>query len=273
MLDVYGERAATRKVRPMKRSKSWQGFTLIELLVVVAIIALLVSILVPSLQDARELARRSVCGSNLHQLSIGLHLYANDNDNKYMPQTFLWNGGALQHMRHWAVEQLKQYIPQLYETGLFCPNLISISQADYLQPYTGSSYSDIDGDSYYITYIGYVYLANREPVGATVSDPVNSPKTTLDPGGWVLAADLYYGHMDSPNGQMVLIRAGGHVQGGGGIDCFTNPTPSGFLPGTPAGGNHLYNAGHVTWVDESELSVQYNTAHDYMTYVQIWRNH
>ena len=257
----------------MKRSKSWQGFTLIELLVVVAIIALLVSILLPSLQDARELARRSVCGSNLHQLSIGLHLYANDNDNKYMPQTFLWNGGALQHMRHWAVEQLKQYIPQLYETGLFCPNLISISQADYLQPYTGSSYSDIDGDSYYITYIGYVYLANREPVGATVSDPVNSPKTTLDPGGWVLAADLYYGHMDSPNGQMVLIRAGGHVQGGGGIDCFTNPTPSGFLPGTPAGGNHLYNAGHVTWVDESELSVQYNTAHDYMTYVQIWRNH
>jgi prepilin-type N-terminal cleavage/methylation domain-containing protein len=62
----------------MKRSK---GFTLIELLVVVAIIALLVSILVPSLSYARELTKRALCGANLNGLYKGLAMYyAESND-------------------------------------------------------------------------------------------------------------------------------------------------------------------------------------------------
>jgi prepilin-type N-terminal cleavage/methylation domain-containing protein len=56
-----------------------KGFTLIELLVVVAIIALLISILLPSLSRARELAKRAVCASNLRGIGQGLHIYANDN--------------------------------------------------------------------------------------------------------------------------------------------------------------------------------------------------
>ena len=56
------------------------GFTLIELLVVIAIIALLVSILVPSLSLAKDLARRVICGSNLHHLAIALHTYAMENE-------------------------------------------------------------------------------------------------------------------------------------------------------------------------------------------------
>jgi prepilin-type N-terminal cleavage/methylation domain-containing protein len=61
----------------MKRKN---GFTLIELLVVIAIISLLVSILVPSLQKAKELAKRVSCLSNLKQIGIGMHIYADDND-------------------------------------------------------------------------------------------------------------------------------------------------------------------------------------------------
>ena len=56
------------------------GFTLIELLVVVAIIALLLSILVPSLQNARAMALRATCATNLHGLGIGVIMYANDNE-------------------------------------------------------------------------------------------------------------------------------------------------------------------------------------------------
>ncbi len=55
------------------------AFTLIEVLVVVAIIALLVAILLPSLARAREMSRRSVCASNLHQQGVGFSAYSADN--------------------------------------------------------------------------------------------------------------------------------------------------------------------------------------------------
>ena len=57
-----------------------QAFTLIELLVVIAIIAVLASLLVPSLRQAREAAWQAYCRSNLHQVGILSHSYANDHD-------------------------------------------------------------------------------------------------------------------------------------------------------------------------------------------------
>jgi len=68
-----------------------QGFTLIELLVVIAIIALLMAILIPALNRAREQGKRTVCLSNLAQLTVAWIMYADENDNKLVDG---WNGSG-----------------------------------------------------------------------------------------------------------------------------------------------------------------------------------
>ena len=66
-------------------TRKLRAFTLVELLVVISIIALLMSILMPSLSRAKEQARKIICQNNLKAITLGDQMYAQDSDDWHVP--------------------------------------------------------------------------------------------------------------------------------------------------------------------------------------------
>jgi prepilin-type N-terminal cleavage/methylation domain-containing protein len=110
-----------------------RGFTLIELLVVVAIIALLLSILMPSLSKARELASRVACATNLKAAAVAHHMYAHDNAGFFYLHTEFGNSYWNQP-NYWPAVSADEPLTKLEYLGnyepLYCVNFEQFSRLE-----------------------------------------------------------------------------------------------------------------------------------------------
>ena len=106
-----------------------KGFTLIELLVVIAIIALLLAIMTPALNKAKEAARGVICATRLRQQALGFVLYCQSNDNRvpaprqYVPNSYPdWNAGGQIFWWNLLVPYLQDFTEVDKSTVYFCPS-------------------------------------------------------------------------------------------------------------------------------------------------------
>lgn len=111
------------KILCCRRVPSRTGFTLVELLVVIAIIGILVGLLLPAVQSAREAARRMQCSNNLKQLGLAVHNF--ESANKRFPPGYLgagtttvfrWTGGEFGDQN---IGLLTHLFPYMEQTALY----------------------------------------------------------------------------------------------------------------------------------------------------------
>jgi prepilin-type N-terminal cleavage/methylation domain-containing protein len=100
-----------------------RGFTLVELLVVIAIIGILIALLLPAVQAARESARRTQCSNNLRQIGLALHTY--ENAAKTLPPGGLHTASGGYGHSWWV-----RILPNIEQDALY-------TQFDFQSNYTG----------------------------------------------------------------------------------------------------------------------------------------
>ena len=126
----------------IKRNKK-QGFTLVELLIVIAILALLMTILLPALAKFKSIAKRTACLSNLHAAAIGFRMYL-DANKYFMPPAARYPSLNLNDKKPIA-EFLRPYISGA--KTLLCPADNGYERLDYTKRYfesEGSSYEYLE---------------------------------------------------------------------------------------------------------------------------------
>ena len=105
-------------MKPTLAHSRKRGFTLVELLVVIAIIGILIAMLLPAVQAAREAARRAQCGNNLKQIGLALHNYHTSNQS--FPPAVVWGArGPTKPLGAYHHTWLTKILPYLEQKPLY----------------------------------------------------------------------------------------------------------------------------------------------------------
>jgi prepilin-type N-terminal cleavage/methylation domain-containing protein/prepilin-type processing-associated H-X9-DG protein len=211
------------------------GFTLIELLVVIAIIAILAAMLLPALAQAKQRAWTIQCNSNLHQISLGMTMYADDSGGLYPESgaTIPW-GQTDPHTHNYS--WLQQIFPYVQNTNAYhCP-------ANQLQPVAQQSF--------------FNYFNGARAAYVLVDDDASvDSKLILFPTAQVLSGDtLDFEPVDADKDDYTQNCVGGPANG----------LPWENWQAHARGQNILFADGHAKWYagyDTNEMTFRYDSMH------------
>jgi prepilin-type N-terminal cleavage/methylation domain-containing protein len=275
MLDIRGKTDGTRR----------RGFTLIELLVVVAIIALLIAILLPSLGRAREMAKRSVCAANLKGVGQDFAIYAAQ-FNDLLPVVVPDSGGWMHDepaplcdiLMGLAAGSNPQMSAQSVRRLFYCPSTSTKNLDTYWWPNAAvKADGTLDTSSEpAVRWLGYAMLNFRStPPNSTTGYAILSTHRVSPPLDYRRKMNA----SRSSESELALDEIIAYTPNGATDYKGTNGMDSDFtgqgkgINGTnhlkndlPAGSNDLFMDGHVSWLNFSftkSAIVPMNNTHGY----------
>ena len=226
------------------------GFTLIELLVVIAIIAILAALLLPALSSAKQRAWTTSCNSNLHQIGLGMRMFADGNNELYPESgaTIYWGATDLATGKAGWMEQIASYVGN---TNVYdCPANGCLSRPD-------------QGPFDYFNGCNAAYVAADGQVAAVKSTAI------LFPSAFVLGGDTTASQNDGAGVQFDPLDADKDDYSQNCIGGAADPLLTIFWQVHNKGQNVLFADGHSQWYrgyNAGEMTFAYTTMTNWIQY-------